>query len=67
MAITHAYPLAVIPYIPNQVDLRRVVAKRRTVRLASVGIAAVCVLLAHFFWLPLDVVWFATLRKFGLD
>jgi uncharacterized protein involved in exopolysaccharide biosynthesis len=66
-AITHAYPLAVIPYIPNNADLRQLIAKRRTVRLAGIGIAAACILLAHFFWLPLDVVWFAALRKFGLD
>lgn len=66
-AITHAYPLAVIPYIPNNADLRRLIARRRTVRLAGIGIAAACILLAHFFWLPLDVVWFAALRKFGLD
>jgi len=65
--ITHAYPLAVIPYIPNNADLRRLIAKRRTVRLAGIGIAAACILFAHFFWLPLDVVWFAALRKFGLD
>lgn len=65
--ITHVYPLAVIPYIPNKTDLRRLIAKRRTVRLAGIGFAAACILFAHFFWLPLDVAWFAALRKFGLD
>ena len=56
-----------IPYIPNNADLRQLIAKRRTIRLAGIGIAAACIVLAHFFWLPLDVVWFAALRKFGLD
>ena len=65
--ITQAFPLAVIPYIPNNADLRQLIARRRTIRLAGFGIAAACILLAHFFWLPLDVVWFAALRKFGLD
>ncbi len=65
--LTHAFPLAVIPYIPNRADLRKLIKKRRTIRLAGIGIAAACILLAHVFWLPLDVIWFATLRKFGLD
>lgn len=65
--LTHAYPLAVIPYMPNNRDLQRLIAKQRTTRLASLGIAAIAILLVHFFWLPLDVVWFAALRKFGLE
>jgi len=65
--VTNVFPLAVIPYIPNEADLQQLIAKRRNIRLAGVGLAAAAVLLVHWFWLPLDVAWFAALRKFGLD
>lgn len=65
--VTQALPLAVIPYMPNKADLIRAVTRRRRLRWAGVGAAAAIVILGHLFWLPLDVVWFAALRKIGLD
>ena len=65
--ITQVFPLAVIPYIPNQSEYKSVIVNRRTIRLAGIGLAAACVIAVHFFWMPLDVIWFTILRKLGLD
>jgi len=64
-------PLAVIPVIYNAQDYYR---KRRITRVlvssAFISIIAV-VLIMHFFWTPLDVLWFRGIRKaenvIGLD
>ena len=65
--LTQTLPLAVIPYIPNKQDLRHLIERRRRVRAAGIGAALLCLLATHFLWLPLDVIWFAALRRFGLD
>lgn len=65
--VTKAFPLAVIPYMPNQEDLTRALARLRMIRLASVGAVALLLLVSHLFWTPLDVLWFAALRKFGIE
>ncbi len=65
--ITQVFPLAVIPYIPNQSEYKSVIVNRRTIRLAGIGLTAACIIAVHFFWMPLDVIWFTTLRKLGLD
>ncbi|MCW9014380.1 MAG: lipopolysaccharide biosynthesis protein, partial [Gammaproteobacteria bacterium] len=58
-----AAPLAVIPVIYNSQDLIR---KQRITRVVVgstiVGVVAVF-LLVHFFWTPLDVLWFRGIRK----
>jgi uncharacterized protein involved in exopolysaccharide biosynthesis len=56
-------PLAVIPYMANDAEVsqhKRRVATRATAAAAAIilGIAAV-----HFFWQPLDVLWYKALRK----
>lgn len=56
-------PLAVIPYMANDAEIsrrKRRVATRITAAASVVilGIAAV-----HFFWKPLDVIWYKALRK----
>ena len=56
-------PLAIIPVIYNTYDLRR---KKRMNRLALgsiIGSIIIVMLLVHFFWTPLDVLWFRGLRK----
>jgi len=60
-------PLAVIPHLPTEDDVARVVWRRRVVQWVGVGGIVVGVALSHYLWLPLDVVWFATLRKLGLS
>lgn len=65
-AITKVPALGVIPYLPNTEDLHRMEGQRKTVRWAGVGGLVFLILLGHFLWLPLDVVWFAVLRKLGV-
>lgn len=65
--VAQAFPLAVIPYLPNQTDLARAMRRRSRIRLAGLGAVAVALLLCHVFWTPLDVVWYATLKRFGVE
>lgn len=65
--VTQAFPLAVIPYMPNRTDLARAVVRRTRIRFASLGTLALLLLICHLFWTPLDVVWYATLRRFGIE
>ena len=67
LRIAQAFPLAVIPYMPNQADVCRAVRRRSKIRLAGLGAVAILLLLCHLFWTPLDVVWFATLRRLGIE
>ena len=56
-------PLSVIPYLPTSEDMVRA-GKTRKIIIASVASSFVLlVLLVHFFWTPLDVLWFKGLRK----
>jgi uncharacterized protein involved in exopolysaccharide biosynthesis len=62
-------PLGVIPYIENESD--RLKRNRRRAHWRHVGIGAFgafagLVVLFHLFVKPLDVLWFTTLRQFGL-
>ena len=65
--LTHTFPLAVIPYMPNKEDFTHAVRRRRMIQGASVGAVALLLLVSHLFWTPLDVLWFAALRKFGIE
>jgi succinoglycan biosynthesis transport protein ExoP len=65
--LTHTFPLAVIPYMPNREDLTRAVRRRRMIRTASLGALALLLLVSHLFWTPLDVLWYATLKRFGVE
>ncbi len=59
-------PLAIIPYVPNQDDLKRLIRQRIRVAVAGAGVAVVLVVAVLVMGYPLDVVWFSALRKFGL-
>ncbi len=65
--LTHSFPLAVIPYMPNREDLTRAVKRRRMIRTASLGALVLLLLVSHLFWTPLDVLWYATLKRFGVE
>lgn len=67
LRVAQAFPLAVIPYMPNRADVGRALRRRGRIRMAGLGAVALLLLLCHLFWTPLDVVWFATLRKFGIE
>ena len=59
-------PLAIIPYVPNKDDFKRLVRQRIRVAVAGAGVAVVLLVSVLAMGYPLDVVWLATLRKFGL-
>ncbi|WJW75213.1 Wzz/FepE/Etk N-terminal domain-containing protein [Thiohalobacter sp. IOR34] len=62
----HALPLAVIPYLESDQERRR----RRAHKWRLIGGTAVlliaAVLLVHFLFTPLDVLWFRALRKVSI-
>ena len=59
--------LSVIPYIGNPDEAQR--TRRNRFRLLWIVLASGLVLLVviHFLWIPLDVVWFAVSRRIGLN
>lgn len=59
-------PLAIIPYVPNQDDVQRLVRQRIRIAAAGAGVVAVLIVSVLVMGYPLDVVWFAALRKLGL-
>jgi len=58
-----AAPLAVIPIIYNTYDLKRKQRISRIVLGSVIGSIVIVLLLIHFFWTPLDVLWFRGIRK----
>ncbi|NOT21519.1 MAG: hypothetical protein HOP22_02170, partial [Nitrospiraceae bacterium] len=65
--LTHLLPLAVIPFMPNEQDLSRAVRRRLLLKGAGVGAFMAIFVLLHVFVMPLDVLWFAALRRMGID
>ena len=65
--LTQLSPLAVIPFMPNEQDLSRSVKRRRLLQGAGVGALVAILALLHVFVMPLDVLWFAALRRFGVE
>jgi polysaccharide biosynthesis transport protein len=59
-------PLALIPYIPNQDDVKRLARHRVRVAVAGAGVVVVLVVSVLAMGYPLDVIWFSALRKLGL-
>jgi len=58
-----AAPLAVIPVIYNTYDLHRKQRINRIALSSIIGSIVVVMLFVHFFWTPLDVLWFRGIRK----
>jgi len=66
MALLQAAPLAVVPRIVNAAD-RRALRRRRQLTLWAAAVGCVLmVILTHFFYRPLDVLWYTTLRHLGV-
>ena len=63
--LTGIPPLALVPHIGTLAEARA--ARRRMWLAVGTGAASVCVavVLIHFFYLPLDVLWFNVSRRFG--
>ena len=64
---TQLFPLAVIPFMPNEEDLAKAVMHRRLIKGACLGVMLTLLVLMHLFWFPLDVLWFVALRRFGIE
>jgi uncharacterized protein involved in exopolysaccharide biosynthesis len=62
-AILDTPPLSVIPYMNNSEDLVRVQKTKKIAATAFAGGLVLLIVLAHFLWTPLDVLWFKGLRK----
>jgi hypothetical protein len=65
--LTQLFPLAVIPFMPNERDLSQAIKRRHLLRGAGVGALVTILALLHVFVMPLDVLWFAALRRFGIE
>jgi uncharacterized protein involved in exopolysaccharide biosynthesis len=64
--LTGVAPLALVPHIGTAAEARA--ARRRKWYAIGTSFATVCVavVLIHFFFIPLDVLWFTFARRFGL-
>jgi polysaccharide biosynthesis transport protein len=65
--LTQSFPLAVVPFMPNEEDLSRAVKRRRLLQGAGVGALVAILALLHLFVVSIDVLWFAALRRFGAE
>jgi hypothetical protein len=63
VAILHAAPLAVIPYLPSATDIGAQRKKKRLMIIAVIAGIIILVLLVHFLVTPLDVLWYRVLRN----
>ncbi len=63
VAILNTAPLAVIPYLPNEADSRAQRKKKRITIIAVLAGIIIILLLVHFLFSPLDVLWYRGLRK----
>ena len=66
-SLTQLIPLAVIPFMPNELDLSRAVRRRHILKGVGIGVGVTVLVLLHVFVMPLDVAWFAALRRFGVE
>jgi uncharacterized protein involved in exopolysaccharide biosynthesis len=65
VSLTQQFPLAVVPFMPNEEDFSRTRMRQRIIKTAGVSAVAVVLAIVHVFFIPLDVLWFAALRRFG--
>jgi K+ transporter len=57
----------VIPYIQNRQDKAKVTARLATLFAVIFVVIVVGLAFVHFYYQPLDVLWYVFLRKLGLD
>jgi succinoglycan biosynthesis transport protein ExoP len=67
LQLTHHFPLAVVPFMPNEEDVSRIRVRRRLAQTAGVGVIGTALVLLHVFVIPLDVLWFTALRRIGME
>ena len=66
MALLNVAPLAGIPYIETAVDIEKNKKKMIIVVISSIAFIIFGLAAVHFLFMPLDVLWFAAMRKYGL-
>lgn len=59
-------PLTVIPYITNPLDVTHAKKQKQWVLGASASILILVLSCIHLFVMPLDVLWFVAMRRFGV-
>jgi uncharacterized protein involved in exopolysaccharide biosynthesis len=58
-------PLAVIPYLPSEDEIAQLGRRRTAFGLTGLGVMLAGAIVLHLMWMPLDVLWYAILRKLG--
>jgi succinoglycan biosynthesis transport protein ExoP len=66
MDLLEAPPLVSVPRIVTRADMRAATRRRRLALWATVAGCVTAVVLTHFFYRPLDVLWFTALRHLGM-
>jgi len=61
--LLHMAPLAVIPYLPNAAETRASKQKRLIMVITIIAGIIIMLLMVHFLFSPLDVLWFRGMRK----
>jgi len=61
----HGATLAVIPYLPSDAEIVSLGRRRTLLGVASLGVVVLGVVVVHLVWMPLDVLWYAIMRKLG--
>ena len=60
-------PLVTIPYIENELDIKKGQKSWRRSRLVAILVGIVILLCLHFFYMPLNVLYFVILNRLGLS
>ncbi len=61
--LLHSAPLTVIPYLPGEAETRAGKRRRTMLVAAIIAMTIIVLLLVHFLYSPLDVLWFRGVRK----
>jgi polysaccharide biosynthesis transport protein len=67
LTLTQHFPLAVIPFMPNEDDVSRVRIRRRLAQTAGMGVLGTGLVILHVYVIPLDVLWVTALRRVGME
>lgn len=62
IGLVRAPLLGIIPYMENDEDKKRAQKEKKTLVFSVVGGLVLLLLLIHFFWYPLDVIWYKAMR-----
>ena len=60
-------PLALVPYINTVQDVRKKILQRSMLAFGTIASILVVAALVHLYLMPLDVLWFKSIRKVGIE